>query len=226
MIRPLGIVSQHRLFGFLARKLADQLPSSGRVRLLDVGCGERPYERLLRKLIDGPLRTLEYTGVDFYNAKADAQVDLNRSELPFGDASYDVILSTEVLEHLHNPLFALGEMRRVLRPNGLLLLTTPFAFYVHEKEHDYYRYTYHLYRLWFAKDEILEEVISNSILSFPLYAMYYALRFPSLGMISFLQKPLDWLALRFFGDRWHTYSCYMDSGFLVRINGSSATQPP
>jgi 2-polyprenyl-3-methyl-5-hydroxy-6-metoxy-1,4-benzoquinol methylase len=45
--------------------------------------------------------------------------------LPFADASFDFVLSTEVVEHTPDPLAALDELSRVVRPGGALLVTTP-----------------------------------------------------------------------------------------------------
>ncbi len=47
------------------------------------------------------------------------------SRLPFRDDSFDVVSCFEVLEHLDDPAGALGEMARVLRPGGSLLLSVP-----------------------------------------------------------------------------------------------------
>jgi len=52
-------------------------------------------------------------------------VDVSSERLPFADGSISVTLLSEVIEHLIDPDFALEEIRRVLRPNGLLVLTTP-----------------------------------------------------------------------------------------------------
>jgi hypothetical protein len=52
-------------------------------------------------------------------------VDLERELLPRPAASYDAVLATEILEHLWNPAFFLGELLRVLRPGGSLVLSTP-----------------------------------------------------------------------------------------------------
>lgn len=46
-------------------------------------------------------------------------------ELPFGDGSFDVVMSTEVVEHTIDPLGALKEIARTVRPGGWLIVTTP-----------------------------------------------------------------------------------------------------
>ena len=54
------------------------------------------------------------------------QINLEKEQLPHEDASLDVITCFEVLEHLrYDPVFMMSEFNRVLRPGGLLLLTTP-----------------------------------------------------------------------------------------------------
>jgi SAM-dependent methyltransferase len=73
------------------------------------------------------------------NAHIDIQADAYR--LPFRDDAFDVAVCTEVLEHTHSPALALRELRRVLKPGGKLLLTTPFAFPIHYAPTDYYRFT-------------------------------------------------------------------------------------
>jgi SAM-dependent methyltransferase len=54
-----------------------------------------------------------------------ADVDLERERLPYADARFGRVLATEILEHLANPALFLSECRRVLRPGGVLYLTTP-----------------------------------------------------------------------------------------------------
>ncbi|KAJ3086581.1 hypothetical protein HK102_012886 [Quaeritorhiza haematococci] len=57
------------------------------------------------------------------------------------DDTYDVILCTQVLEHIERPRAALAELYRVLKPGGKLLMTVPLMVPFHLVPHDYYRYT-------------------------------------------------------------------------------------
>jgi len=51
------------------------------------------------------------------------------------------VFMTEVLEHVHKPGEMLQEMRRVLKPGGVLFLTVPFSWPMHELPYDYHRFT-------------------------------------------------------------------------------------
>lgn len=59
----------------------------------------------------------------------------------FGGRTFDVIVLSEVLEHVHSPHLAIANIRAALREGGRLILTVPFLFPIHERPHDYYRYT-------------------------------------------------------------------------------------
>ena len=52
-------------------------------------------------------------------------VNLNAEPLPYPEASFDLVTCTEVIEHLEHYRAALREMARVLRPGGVLVITTP-----------------------------------------------------------------------------------------------------
>jgi SAM-dependent methyltransferase len=72
------------------------------------------------------------------------------------DGVFDVVLCTEVLEHLPEPQRAIDEMFRVLKPGGTLLLTTRFLFPIHDAPHDYFRFTKYGLRHLLRRFEILE----------------------------------------------------------------------
>lgn len=101
---------------------------------LDVGCGTGVF---MKALLGLGCRSL--TGVDGFSEFADRAVergyqevkiveDLNDTALPFEASRFDLVLCKDVFEHLLNPVFALGEIRRVLKPGGLLLLHVPNHF--------------------------------------------------------------------------------------------------
>lgn len=105
-------------------------------KLLDVGCGKKPYAELIQ--VDA------YVGLDVPTSMHGVQqVDVFGTALglPFKDEVFDSVLCTEVLEHLPEPVVALQEMRRVTRPGGVLLLTVPLSEQLHEEPFDFYRFT-------------------------------------------------------------------------------------
>lgn len=61
--------------------------------------------------------------------------------LPIADASIDTVLLLEVLEHVRDPCGVLASIARVLKPGGLLLLSVPFLYPLHDAPHDYRRYS-------------------------------------------------------------------------------------
>ena len=71
--------------------------------------------------------------------------------IPFPDESFDTVLAVEVFEHLEDPLGAVRECARVLRPGGYLILTVPFMWPVHvDTRAPYWDYTRWTDRQWRA----------------------------------------------------------------------------
>lgn len=90
---------------------------SGPLEVLDVFCGTRPYEDLLP-----PSSTVTGFDVDDRYGSADVTSD---EFLPFEDSSFDLVLCTESFHFLPDPHEAARELRRVLRPAGIVVLTVP-----------------------------------------------------------------------------------------------------
>jgi SAM-dependent methyltransferase len=106
----------------------------GRGRVLDAGCGRRPYAEFYS----------DYTGLEFDRTRyADAPADVWGSgmELPFRDKAFATVFSSQVLEHVPEPWRMVAEMARVLEPGGHLILTAPHIWGLHEVPQDYFRFT-------------------------------------------------------------------------------------
>jgi SAM-dependent methyltransferase len=105
--------------------------------LLDIGCGNQPYRELFN--VD------EYIGLEIDNKRSRdrgiADKFYDGKTFPFSNASFDSALCNQVLEHVFNPDEFLGEIARVLKPGGRLLLTVPFVWDEHEQPYDYARYS-------------------------------------------------------------------------------------
>jgi len=120
----------------LYKNISELIPNlSG--RLLDIGCGSRPYESLC--CVD------EYIGleIDDEGNRNHSQADFfyNGKTIPFNNNYFDSILSNQVFEHVFNPHDFLKEINRVMKKDGLLLLTVPFVWDEHEQPYDYARYS-------------------------------------------------------------------------------------
>lgn len=112
--------------------LARDLPPPERV--LDYGCAEMPYRDLFPANAD-------YVAADLPgNPRATVQIAADGT-VPVPDGSCDVVVSTQVLEHVEDPHVYLSECFRVLRPGGRLLLTTHGMMVWHPDPVDFWRWT-------------------------------------------------------------------------------------
>ncbi len=102
--------------------------------ILDVGCGtgismiplvEAGCKNLYG--VDGPHDYIK-RAVDRGYKKTDIVNDLNYDQLPYENQMFDAVVTKDVFEHLLSPTFALREIARVLKPNGLLLFHVPNHF--------------------------------------------------------------------------------------------------
>ncbi len=107
-------------------------------RILDIGCGIKPYQTLFRNC--------EYVGIDIQGGgHADVAKFVDRyydgDTIPYGDAEFDVIICTQVLEHATNPERVIQESYRVLKPGGTVIYTLPMVYPEHEIPYDFRRFT-------------------------------------------------------------------------------------
>ncbi len=118
----------------LARWLEEEGRSAAGLRVLDVGCGEKPYQPYFRS-------AAEYVGVDL---EGNPHADLHgpAEQLPVEDESFDLVLCIQVLEHVDDPARAVRELHRVVKPGGRVLAATHGAYVYHPDPADHWRWTH------------------------------------------------------------------------------------
>lgn len=108
-------------------------------RVLDVGAGSCPYRSVFahceyrtqdfKELKGEQLRSGAYGGIDYI---------CDASAMPIETGTFDVILCTEVIEHVPQPIDVVHEFARILKPGGILLLTAPLGSGIHQEPYHYY----------------------------------------------------------------------------------------
>lgn len=91
---------------------------------------------------------------DVFDVQAGPQVTIVgdiQSCPAIADNTYDVIVCTQVLEHIANPFLAVNELHRMLKPGGIILLTVPSSYPYHAAPRDYWRYTRDSLQLLFGE---------------------------------------------------------------------------
>lgn len=165
-MKNIGLNNESFRKEWLEKTLAE-IPS--KLKILDAGAGELANRKYCTHL--------EYVSQDFcqYDGKGDnhalqpgywdiSKIDIvsDIAHMPIEDNSFDVVLCSEVLEHLPNPESAISELIRVLKPGGKIILTAPFCSLTHFAPFHFstgfnrYFYKHHLENLQCEIIELIE----------------------------------------------------------------------
>jgi SAM-dependent methyltransferase len=101
--------------------------------VLDAGTGDRPHKAIFENA--------NYHSTDIKQNRSQLTFVSDLSRLPVVDGKYDLIVCTQVLEHVREPGLVLNEFYRVLKTGGEVWITAPFYFEEHEAPNDYFRFT-------------------------------------------------------------------------------------
>lgn len=174
-------IVRQRLDEFLSKHASE-------AKIVDIGSGNSSYNRFFpnRIAVDiDPARKPDIIG-DAHN-------------LPFKDGEVEAVLSTDVCEHLKDPVKAVSEMHRVLKPGGLVIFCTRFIFPIHDAPNDFWRFTKYGMRELFKNFEIIEleaETTNFSTIAILLQRLGYQTRFrfnkPAKLFIFLMARMLTW----------------------------------
>jgi SAM-dependent methyltransferase len=160
--------------------------------LVDIGCGMKPYKDLFDPYVDS------YIGIDPNACQNDHScpgVSADAYNTTLNDGTCEIILCTEVLEHLEDPGRALSEMNRILKDDGIVILTVPFFWHIHEAPRDFYRYSEYGLRHLFeeAGFGIIEiRPLTGFCVTFIQLLVYFLMRFQKGIVLKTAGRTLNW----------------------------------
>ena len=108
-------------------------------KVLDLGCGTNKYKKYF-------MQKNKFIGIDVKTSGREINqktpdVFYDGKKLPFNDGNFDLIICTEVLEHVENFELVVSEIFRSLKRNGSAVITMPFITAEHEIPYDFRRFT-------------------------------------------------------------------------------------
>jgi SAM-dependent methyltransferase len=134
LLKMSKVLSRKGLYEFLSREYAE-IPAGADV--LSIGAGGEVDD-----LLQDFAKRIGFRVISF---------DIDESRGPdmigdicsynFGARQFDVVVISEVLEHLHSPHLGLKNIHGILKQDGILILSTPFILPIHDRPHDYFRFT-------------------------------------------------------------------------------------
>lgn len=141
-------------YKFLFKDLQYAISSYAKGDVLDIGCGNKPYEQLFTGLINS------YVGCDIIQSDKNlVDIICPATSIPLPDNIKDTVFTTQVIEHVAEHQLLLNEAFRILKPGGYLILSAPMAWEHHEVPYDFFRFTQYGFRHLLGKTGFEEVAI-------------------------------------------------------------------
>lgn len=118
------------------RELKAAIQKYAKGKVLDIGCGNKPYESWFEGRIE------KYIGCDIVQSSSN-RVDVLclANKIPLENENFETVFSTQAIEHIEDFQGMVEEAYRVLKSGGFFILSGPFYWHLHEEPHDFYRFS-------------------------------------------------------------------------------------
>lgn len=154
-------------------KQADKIPDGSKI--LDIGAGGCPHREKFNHCEYHTQDFVQLSDAQIQNQEGYGKIDFVSDvlEIPVSDKSYDVILCTEVIEHVPDPISTIKEISRILKPGGTLLITAPLQSGLHQEPYHFYGgYTKYWYKKFLTENNFSDlNIEANGT----LHTTYFAL---------------------------------------------------
>ncbi len=134
------------VYKYLIRDLKYSIKKYAVGKVIDIGCGNKPYESIFGGNIT------EYIGCDIVQSslqKVDILCEANKIPLP--DAYFDTVFSTQTIEHVADHQGVINEAFRLLKSGGYAIFSGPLYWHLHEEPYDFFRFTKYGFQYLFEK---------------------------------------------------------------------------
>lgn len=168
------------------------------LKILDVGCGTGGTMLALQQY--GKVWGIDISKlcIDYCKKNGLKNVQIaGATKLPFKENTFDIVLMLDVIEHVKNDNKAMAEAKRVLKPNGLLLITIPalpLVWSVYDTEQGHHkRYLANDLRVLAQNNQLHIHKITyfNFILSIPIAFIRYIARFPAFARLTNYESSVN-----------------------------------
>lgn len=120
------------------KSLEAALVNNAKGKLLDIGCGNKPYLDVVTPYIT------DYIGCDIVQSSKNCVDILSpANNIPLQNETFDTVISTQTIEHVEDHQGLVNEAYRLLVPGGAFILSGPMYWPLHEEPYDFFRFTKH-----------------------------------------------------------------------------------
>jgi len=178
---------------FIKNDIKEAAAEYGRGKLLDIGCGNKPYVIFFKNTVEN------YIGCDIVQSSENL-VDFicPANELCFENNSFNTVFSTQVLEHVADSKGMIKESFRVLDNGGYAIFTIPFSWELHEEPHDYFRFSkYGIKALFEEQGFKIVHIKSNGGKWAAIFQLWINVLFSTRKYKTFRSRIIKWIFVRF-----------------------------